>query len=69
MVFSTKNVSQKGCNIHVRPKKIFSLSLHLAWDLCSVTDAIKDKLLLLNKGCGLNHRNEKDADLNYLVKK
>lgn len=50
-------------------KKIFSPSLQLAWDLCSVTDTIKDKLLLLNKGCGLNHQNDKDADLNYLVKK
>lgn len=34
-----------------------------------MTDAIKDKLLLLNKGCGLNHPNDKDVDLNYLVKK
>ena len=69
MVFSMKNVSHKGCNIHVRLKKMFSPSWPLAWDLCSVTDAMKGKLLLLNEECGWNHLNDKDADLDHLVKK
>lgn len=50
-------------------KKMFSPSWPLAWDLCSVTDAMKGKLLLLNEECGWNHLNDKDADLDHLVKK
>lgn len=69
LVFSAKNVSQKGCLIHVRPKEIFSPSLHIARDLYCVTDAIEEKLFLLNEGCRLKHPNDYNGDLNYLVKK